>query len=353
MRIGHIVSVPGLGSIVPSMTHDHQASIEQQVCAKRTEALVLAIRALEHPLNELADGLLGVSSSFDRWSAVDWCRKAFRDALMRLRLMAQQNFASIETMGLLASARYVFELSVWLHLLRADSRYGLVYYHQLGETQTRYYRDYLEHLRREVELLKTFHRKDQESMDALARVTLGAAAEGLASGRMSPSDVTALITASAEQAMCALDGEASRSFSLFLDGAATNGYGLQAHLVETQAIPETEQAIRLIEQEMDEFRRRVPREIQSLSPRRWEWRQMARQVGLATEYDYIYCYASKLLHATPASVSTDQVNLDIPEVYLFVRYTHSKLLAIMDLAREETECQQRARGQAGRQRPLG
>lgn len=297
---------------------------------KRIEDLLVAITNLQPQLDRLSEVFREDSHSedpaaFDKWSDQYWCRNAFGNALVRLRQMTEQNFRFIETMGLLAVTRYVFELSVWLHLFSADSRFGLIYYRQLLDTQLRYYRDTTEHLRREVELLKTFEQKDRQSAEAVMKNV---------SSEESP---VSNLGNSVRQAMKAVDAEASRKFSLYLDDAKTNGYGFQAHLLEKKVIPQTEEAIRLIEQEIAEFQRRVPQKIQTLAPKRWEWRKMAEKVGLAVEYDYIYCYASKLLHATPASLTTDQKNLEFPEVYIFLRYIYSKLLEIVELARERPE----------------
>jgi len=297
---------------------------------KRIEELVAAITNMQPHLDRLSgvfreDLHSQNPAAFDKWSDQDWCRNTFGNALVRLRQLTEQNFRFIETMGLLAVARYIFELSVWLHLFRVDSRFGLVYYRQLLDTQLRYYRDTAEHLHREVELLKSFEQKDHQSADALLKHA--------ASKENSISDISTSI----RQAMNAVDAEASRRFSLYLDDAKTNGYGFQAYLVEKKAIPQAEQAIRQIEQEIAEFQRRVPQEIQALAPKRWKWRAMADKVELTTEYEYIYCYASKLLHATPASLTTDQKNIEFPEVYIFLRYIYSKLLEIVDLAQQRPE----------------
>ncbi len=49
-------------------------------------------------------------------------RNTYGDALIRLRQLTDNNFQFIETLGLLAVARYVFELSVWLLLFDKDPR---------------------------------------------------------------------------------------------------------------------------------------------------------------------------------------------------------------------------------------
>ena len=66
---------------------------------------------------------------------------------------------------------------------------------------------------------------------------------------------------------------------------------------------------------------------------------MAEKAEISHEHDYIYSYASKLLHATPASLTTDQKNLEMPEVCLFLRYIYVKMLEIADLAYAQPECE--------------
>ncbi|RME56494.1 hypothetical protein D6779_10540 [Candidatus Parcubacteria bacterium] len=52
------------------------------------------------------------------------------------------------------------------------------------------------------------------------------------------------------------------------------------------------------------------------------------------EYDYLYSFASKLLHATPASITTDQKNLEVQEMELFLKYINVTIGDILALARE-------------------
>ena len=82
---------------------------------------------------------------------------------------------------------------------------------------------------------------------------------------------------------------------------------------------------------------RVPEIVKGLVKGRWQWRGMADKAGILHEYDYIYSYASKVLHATPASLTTDQKNLEMSEVYIFLRYIHVKMLEILDLAYAQPE----------------
>jgi hypothetical protein len=48
-------------------------------------------------------------------------------------------------------------------------------------------------------------------------------------------------------------------------------------------------------------------------------------------YEFLYSYVSRLLHATPASVTTDHKNLEPEEITMFLRYIHGALLDTLDL----------------------
>jgi hypothetical protein len=292
--------------------------LSQQV-QQRISDLIKAIRALQPDLETRAqafrqDSSTGFGTTFDKWSDLHWCTNTFGNALVRLRILVENNFRFIETLGLLAVTRYVFELSIWLRLLKSDTRFGMVYYRELLETQLRYFKDTAVHYGREIDLLRDF---EQKQSTAISRARIG--------------DPRPL-GASVGRIMDEIDAAASRQFSVFADEAKTRGYGFQAHLVESKFLPEVQKAITEAEAEIEELRRRTPPEVSQLAKGTWRWRQMAEKAGLANEHDYIYSYASKLLHATPASVTTDNKNLEAAETCLFLRYVYAKLLEIIDLA---------------------
>lgn len=267
-------------------------------------------------------------SAFDKFSEDYWRRSFYGDALVRLRQLAENNFNFIETIGLLAVARYIFELSIWLRLFEKDKRYCLVYYKELLETQLRYFEDTLAQLRREIELLKRFHELDNP---------IEGAASNTVEGGASVADYGLMV----RNAMNRVDAEASRHFSLYLDDAKTNGYGYQAYLVEKKDVPRAKAAIAEIEEDLQEFLMHTAKDVQNLAKRKWQWRGMSEEAGIVHEHDYIYSFASKLLHATPASITTNQKNLERSETCMFLRYIHVKMLEIADLAHAQPECKVR------------
>jgi hypothetical protein len=287
-------------------------------------------------IRELGKALGGLSDSFrkdipqqstlatDKYSADNWRRNTYGNVLVRLRQITQNNFQVIETLSLLVTARYVFETSIWLRLFGLNKDYCLVYYKELLTTQLRHYEDSLAQMHREIALLKRFGEMDKKSSSSAIDQAIESSSVADFGSKM-------------RLAMDSVDAEAARYFSIYSDQAKTNGYELQALLVEKKAIPPIEASIVALKNDISELEQKVPASVKDLMKGRWQWRGMSERAGILDEHDYIYSYASKLVHATPASITTDQKNLEMSEVCIFLRYIHVKLLEIIDLARSQPE----------------
>ena len=59
--------------------------------------------------------------------------------------------------------------------------------------------------------------------------------------------------------------------------------------------------------------------------------QISESVGMSKQYDFIYSYTSRLLHATPVSFYTNQKNLEVIEMLMFLDYVYVSLLDIVEL----------------------
>lgn len=266
-------------------------------------------------------------STSDKNSADDWRVNIYGNALIRLRIILENNFKFIETIGLVAVTRYIFELSLWLELIAENVNYALVYRKRLIETQMRYYEDTLSQLKREVALLKVFGEEDnQKTYEAVKKAT--------SLSKPTNEEVSAILSKAREET----DAKAARSFSIYTDQAKINGYEYQAHLVETKVIPLAEDRIQQLQLELEEFNREASVLVNGLLECT-KWEKMARMVNMVDEYEYVYSYTSKLLHCTPASVTTDQKNLELEEVVVFLRYIHTKVRDVIDLALKQPECQ--------------
>lgn len=240
-----------------------------------------------------------------------WRLVAYVDSLTKLRLFVEQNFKFIETMVVLSVTRYVLELSVWMKLLINDETYGLVYQYQLMEKQLHYYTDLENHLAKETEFFKEIHKKESDLIDKKV----------LEAQNIQDKEESALALANvAHSVQRIIDDDAAKRLCIYIDDALTKGYGYQAHLISQIAIPKAREGKTIIRKEIDSLRRMLPKDIKELVKEGWNWKRKAKDAGMIDEYEFIYSYTSRLMHATPVSLTTDQKNLEYKEIVMFLRY---------------------------------
>jgi len=246
-----------------------------------------------------------------------WALVIRHDALVRIRILVENNFSFIETLSILATSRYICELDIWLKAIELDARYATLYMINLNDGVEEHNRHFCEQVRAEIALLQGLGEEEQRLQ--------AESANNLKAKGASPSEIPAAWKAISS----AIDAKAERSFCLYSEDAKTNGYGFQAHLLETQLLKAA-----LAEHEKSVASKKLYEDRWSASVKdlgkKWKWHEMAKKVGVESEFNYIYSYTSRLLHAKPQSITTNQKNLELPEIYLFLRYCRTKIVDIHD-----------------------
>jgi hypothetical protein len=206
-----------------------------------------------------------------------------------------------------------------------DGRYGLVYYREMLKKNLEFYTELRNNAKLEISFLRNIGAQEQSLIESRLAETMQITDEEArkqALRRLSD-DVTQEV-----------DQTASRKFSLYGEQAQTNGYDYQAYQVETKVLPKISKSVMDLEQKLDTFDRDTPPDIRDLAQKKWRWKDQANLAGMKDEYDFIYAYASRLLHATPASLTTNQKNLEPDEMRLFVKYIRVRLLDMVEMAEE-------------------
>jgi hypothetical protein len=235
----------------------------------------------------------------------------------------------VETLGVLAVTRYVFELAVWLRALAQDSRYGLTYCFQIIDKQIRYYEDFVKRMEHEIALLQQLGEEESAEVDATIKAVLN----------KSDTDNTKALAALLRKIESETDRKARRNFCMYADQAKTNGHRFQAFLIEKQVLPK-------LHAQLQECRRERAKRLASITGRppvgtkwekqeqSWKWKEQAAAVGMADQFEFIYSFTSRLLHATPVSLTTNQKLLEPEEMQLFLEYIYISILDIVDLAKQ-------------------
>ena len=285
-----------------------------------------SIEQLYKKLNDTVQAEYG-NQSFDLNKKLNsyWKLVAYRDCLNRLKVLLKQNFNYIESMSLLAVTRYVFELTVWVKLIQKDEKYGYYYYHELITDKKNYFKMLKEHFNHEIEFLEGVAREEQQLEDRLLHEALKISDLELQKEAFSQ------LNRNIERE---IDEKASRKFSIYSEEAQTNGYVFQADLIKTKILPDIEKYISDLETEDNQFdhddstSKRIP------PYKRWNWKDQVKYVDMEDEYNFIYSYTSKLLHAIPMSLTTNQKNLEVSEVRIFLKYIYVRLLDVIEITKQ-------------------
>lgn len=254
------------------------------------------------------------------------------DALIKIRLFVENNLRIIETLSVLALTRYVFELVVLLKNLRSNEKFAFLYTQKLLLQQCEHFDNYAHHLRSEINLYIAMGEQEKSAHDAIMKKY--AKTSTTTTSARNSRRLGEKMVAEMSQASSFVDEQLALKFALYSDDIAHNGYAFQAHLIEKKVLgPVIEQAER--SRASYEKMKAAWSEIVEPFPKKfkeWKWWEMSENVGMNEEYKFIYSYTSRLLHASPHSLTTDQKNLENPEVLIFLRYVEQQIKWIMTYA---------------------
>jgi len=249
-------------------------------------------------------------------SAVWWILSAHIGTLEKLSTMLRRG-GLYESFELLAMARNIFENLVWLRLMNKDQQYGIVFYAQLLRNQIESGKALLRKVTDEATLFEEF---DDLDTDAIKAAVFGHMKEG----KLSKEEVVREAIVAQKQQSDQLDDLMRRGFCLYAHQATQNGYGFQAHLLKTKVIPAYEARLR----ELEVQKHVLDTELSALidvhhfglaTASKWNWLDRARDVKMDSQYQFLYSFTSKLLHAIPLNIITDK-ELSPSEVIMVLDY---------------------------------
>ncbi|HEY5330211.1 MAG TPA: hypothetical protein VIJ79_10035 [Acidobacteriaceae bacterium] len=295
---------------------------QQERAAKIIDEIVSLQQRVERVAERLKTKLSEVEKSLgdsSRYASSDyWRLVAFADGMVKVRLIIEQNFHFIETFGILATTRYMLELLIWLRLLKSsETWYCFTYAKQLITDKRDHAKEHLAKVRSEINLFKQLERKESEESIKVIR-------HDLATSR---SD---LLPDAIRTVMEENDRSARRQFCLYSEDAKTQGFGFQAYLMETKIIPQIETEIEQFQALKTNAVAQMPRSVQGHKP--WKWKERAAAAGMIEQFEFVYAYTSRLLHATPTSLTTNQKNLDWHEIVMFLDFLYVSMLDAIEMA---------------------
>ncbi len=260
---------------------------------------------------------------YDGYDPKMWCTIALGDSLVKLKLFIENNFNYIETMELIATTRYIFEINIWLNLFKKDIYYGLTYYKQLLKDKEIYWNNLKNQHEREIKFLQNFEAEEKQLQESLLiKLPTLASNEEINKTAIKIQNVTKLI-----------DDKAARNFSLYPEETKYNGFSYQAYIIKKNIIPEIQKSLNSVMKNIENFEKET-QNYKNKIPKKDTVKNKATLVNMQYEYEFIFQFTSSLLHATPSSLTTNHKNLEMNEVSMLLRYINVKIQDIIDLSKE-------------------
>lgn len=234
------------------------------------------------------------------YSSAFWVHYAHRGTLAKIQSLMSRD-GPYETFELLAIARNIFENLVWVRLMDLEIDFGLVFYAHLLRGQREHFKGLIDKLTDEANLFDTADEIDTDIVESAARtITLENYSDA---DRQKWNDELDARTAT-------LDDMVRREFSVYANQATDNGYGFQAHIIRTDAIPHYQAQLDKILAFEAALKAEMPnllsQRLLSLSSSKWNWSDRAKEVSMEKHYRFIYAYTSRLLHSTPVNLVTEK-----------------------------------------------
>ncbi len=309
----------------------------------KVSAIISEIRDLNPNLIKLYEKAQIRLSTFTKGLEVDsidhWKAQILADVILRLRHFIEHNLSHIESLGTLSLCRYMFELVVWLKHIELDDRFALYFTKRVYEGQIEHYERLTNLYKREIEFYRSLAYEERK----LHKETIDVLSQNLSD----PKKLGEAIAAETQRIVDLLDARLSKELILMSDDIAENGYSSQAHLIETRTLPEIDRQAGLNRESLRSFEIMWETQISvihSYFEKKefnkngeiiWKWNKRAERVGMTNDYDFIYSYTSRLLHANPVSVSTNQQTLTDDELLIFWRYIKNQSFWVHDYANNE------------------
>lgn len=263
--------------------------------------------------------------SFDKFNADHWGLKIIHDSLAKILHILEKELDFTETLNLVSVARYICELNIQLNLINNDSRYSLVYYGELIKNQREYWSRLKDQLEREIIAFNSLQKQENELYNhrvaEISQMPKG------------PEQIEAARSLS-QYVSKAIDEKADRIFSIHAGQAKTNGYAFQAILIAKKQLPQVIKSIEDIDMEDENYEPNVSSDIIKIKKSRKTWADKSNMTNLSDDYHFIYSFSSKLLHALPASITTNDLGLSNDEKIIFLKFIKLRTSDILKLSQD-------------------
>ncbi|MBC7490341.1 MAG: hypothetical protein H7240_10660 [Glaciimonas sp.] len=231
-------------------------------------------------------------------------------AMKRMRGLSESNLLLMSDLELSAAIRFVFEMSLWVSFLAGPIENGKRYFAISVLENQRYLKKEIKYMEYEV--------ANMRAADALKDTSLRELAEkGVMTGR------TGVFEEEIKKIW--LDNEviAAKTFSIYSDWVKGGNFGTIADYIETKALPDLNHLLTSVDARLLSLKN------SGVNVSRIKTETLAEMAGMVPEYEWIFSYTSRKIHAEPFSISGDFSVLTNHEKFIYVQYFLRKVNEIL------------------------
>jgi hypothetical protein len=256
--------------------------------------------------------------------AETWICTAHQGTLDKLERFFVGNgpFSDLEIVG---NARNLFENLVWCRLFQIEIGYGLIFFEQFLREHIESTEAHIAKVDSEIALFEQLELTESKQIQELA--------SQLKSQKITVDQFTEQLDRNSKS----VDRRARLAFAIYGPMAEINGYGYQRHLLAQSVKPKLHENLLALQSQLASLQATLPSSSRTLMTAigqagRVNWRKAATLINLGHEYDYVYSFASKILHSKAISTVPNGHLNDLEAVLMF-EYAYIAAERILDCVR--------------------
>ncbi len=305
------------------MTNEFQDATYEVLKAKEL------VKAYEQLLQELTLRVRQFDDKASLESIEYWRFRILKHAIFRVKTFLAETNEYVETLRTLTLSRYLFELVIWLKLIQLEEKYVLDFAQRYLNELLEGSGNYTTQVEREIELFEALGKQERPETTRFRLRTVKEALRKYANEEQREAWIAKKLSAINHEA----EGRLKDKFALYGSEVVFHGdFASHAGRLRRVVLPQAIKEEQGYEESARSFAEAWGDEVKNFASKRWVWKDKAAKAGMEWEFDYIYSYTSRLLHAKPSSVLVSQQSLTAAEFFIFWRFIHHQCAWIHDYA---------------------
>lgn len=238
-------------------------------------------------------------------------------------------------MGVLAVCRYMFELVVWLKHIEKGDKFVQLYIRLQLKRQVDHYSRLVSFAEREIHIYEGLADHEEPEITEMRHRIIVNARERFTNEDEREENIAEGLRPVRDSIQAKLPKE----LLLYDDPIFYWDPRFHSKKMRKEVLPELNKQKNLNNDSLTKFCQAWESELIEFSSTKWRWKWdvQSRFVGMENDYDFLYAYTSRLLHANPVSINTNKQPLQDGEILMFIKYIHIQFVYVLGFLDSQLE----------------